>query len=155
MDFRHTDEQQEWKDTLHRFMEREVGREYTREHDEARKFPDEVYAKAAANGWLGMLVPEDLGGVAADPVMFAIFCEAIAKFSLDTSACLMTSMFTISNIVHHGTPEQQKEHIPAFLAGERKFSISISEPQAGSDAANISTKAVLDGADWVLNGNKT
>ena len=87
--------------------------------------------------------------------MYAIFCEAIAKFSLDTAACLMTSMFTISNIVYHGTPEQQAEHIPAFLKGERRFSISISEPSAGSDAAAISTKAVEDGDDWVLNGNKT
>lgn len=155
MDFRHTAEQQAWKDTLDRFMDREVGREYTREHDESRQFPDEVYAKAAANGWLGLLVPESLGGVAADPVMFAIFCESIAKFSLDTAACLMTSMFTISNIVAHGTPEQQAEHIPVFLAGDRKFSISISEPQAGSDAAAVSTKAVPDGEDWVLNGNKT
>lgn len=155
MDFRHTEDQLAWKDTLHRFMEREVGREYTREHDENRDFPDELYQKAADNGWLGMLVPEELGGVAADPVMYAIFCEAIAKYSLDTAACLMTSMFTVSNIVYHGTPEQQAEHIPAFLKGERRFSISISEPQAGSDAANVSTKAVFDGQDWVLNGNKT
>ncbi len=155
MDFRHTDEQIAWKDTLHRFMEREVGREYTREHDQSREFPDEVYQKAADNGWLGMLVPEELGGVAADPVMYAIFCEAIAKFSLDTAACLMTSMFTISNIVAHGTPEQQAEHVPAFLKGERRFSISISEPSAGSDAAAVATKAVLDGDHYVLNGNKT
>ena len=127
MDFRHTDEQLAWKDMLTASWRKRSGREYTREHDENRQFPDEVYRKAADNGWLGMLVPEEHGGVAADPVMYAIFCEAIAKFSLDTAACLMTSMFTVSNIVYHGTPEQQAEHIPAFLrasAGSRSRSPS-------------------------------
>ena len=154
MDFSFTDEQQLWHDTLHAFMERDVGREYTREHDESRQFPDEAYQKIADNGWLGLLIPEELGGNKADPIMFAIFCEAIAKFSLDTAACVMTSMFTANNIVSHGTPEQQAEHLPAFLKGQRKFSISITEPQSGSDAAGVRTKAELDGDHWVLNGNK-
>jgi alkylation response protein AidB-like acyl-CoA dehydrogenase len=66
----------------------------------------------------------------------------------------MTSMFTANNIVAHGTPEQQAEHLPGFLKGQRKFSISISEPQSGSDAAGVMTKAQQDGDHWVLNGNK-
>jgi alkylation response protein AidB-like acyl-CoA dehydrogenase len=154
MDFRHTDEQQAWKDMLHTFMEKDVGREYTREHDESREFPDEAYKKIADHGWLGLLVPEELGGLAADPVFYAIFCEAMAKFSLDTAACVMTSMFTATNIVRHGTDAQKAEHLPPYLRGERKFSVSISEPEAGSDAAAVKTKAVLDGDEWVLNGNK-
>jgi alkylation response protein AidB-like acyl-CoA dehydrogenase len=154
MDFRLTDEQQLWHDTLHAFMERDVGREYTREHDQSREFPDEAYQKMADNGWLGLMVPEELGGSMADPIMFAIFCEAIGKFSLDTAACVMTSMFTANNIVAHGTPEQQAEHLPAFLKGQRKFSISITEPQSGSDAAGVRTKAERDGDHWVINGNK-
>jgi alkylation response protein AidB-like acyl-CoA dehydrogenase len=154
MDFRFTDEQQLWYETLHRFMEKEIGREYTREHDASREFPDEAYAKMAEQGWLGLIVPEWLGGLEADPIMYAIFCEAIAKYSLDTAACVMTSMFTATNIVHNGSDMQRDEYLPGFLAGERKFSISISEPQAGSDAASITTRAVLDGDEWVLNGNK-
>ena len=154
MDFRHTEEQQAWKDMLHGFMEKHVGREYTREHDESRQFPDEAYKKIADNGWLGLLVPEEDGGLEADPVFYAIFCEAMAKFSLDTAACVMTSMFTATNIVRHGTPEQKAEHLPAYLSGDRKFSVSISEPEAGSDAAAVRSTAVLDGDEWVLNGNK-
>ena len=154
MDFRHTDEQRGWMDVLHAFMEKEVGREYTREHDESRQFPDEAYQKMADHGWLGLLVPESMGGLDADPVMFAIFCEAIAKFSLDTAACVMTSMFTATNFVAHGTEAQREAYLPDFLKGQRKFAISISEPQAGSDAAGLQTKAVRDGDEWVLNGNK-
>ena len=154
MDFGFDDEQRMWADVVHSFMEKEVGRDYTREHDLSREFPEEVYQKMAANGWLGLLIPEDQGGSALDPVMFAIFCEAIGKYSLDTAACIMTSMFTATNISKHGTPEQKERYITPFLRGEGKFSISISEPQSGSDAAGARSTARLDGDEWVLNGNK-
>jgi len=154
MDFRFTDEQQLWYDTLQTFMDKEVGREYTRAHDESREFPYEAYKKIADNGWLGILIPEEYGGMAADAVMFAIFCESIAKFSLDTAACVMTGMFTATNICSHGTPEQKEKYLPGFLRGDVRFSISITEPDSGSDAASLKTRAELDGEEWVINGNK-
>ena len=155
MDFRFNDEQRIWHDTLHSFMDKEVGREYTRAHDASREFPWEVYKKMGEQGWLGLLLPEADGGVEADPIMFAIFCEAIGKFSLDTAACIMTSMFTATNISSHGTPAQKLKYLPPFLLGEKTFSIGMTEPQSGSDAAAVRTKAVLEGDEWVLNGNKT
>jgi alkylation response protein AidB-like acyl-CoA dehydrogenase len=154
MDFTFTDEQKLWYETVQSFMDKDVGREYVREHDAAREFPEEVYRKVAEQGWLGLLVPEEWGGSAVDPVMYAIFCESMAKFSLDTAAAVMTSMFTATNIAHNGSREQKEEYLPGFLRGERKFAISISEPEAGSDAASLKTRAVLDGDEWVLNGNK-
>lgn len=154
MDYAFTEEQQSWHDLLHRFMEQEVGREYTREHDARREFPEEAYRKMAGNGWLGLIVPEEHGGQGADPIMFAIFCEAIAKFSLDTAACVMTPMFTANNIVANGTDDQRAAYLPGFLAGDQRFSISISEPGAGSDAAGVITRAALDGDEWIINGNK-
>ena len=155
MDFRFNHEQQLWHDTLHRFMEQEVGRVYTRKHDESREWPDEAYRKFATQGWLGLLLPEEDGGAGVDAVMYAIFCEAIGKFSLDFAACLMTSMFTATNISTFGSPQQKARYLPPFLRGDQKFSISISEPGAGSDAAALITKARLDGDEWVINGNKT
>ncbi|HEY2399524.1 MAG TPA: acyl-CoA dehydrogenase family protein [Steroidobacteraceae bacterium] len=149
-----TDEQQLWHETVHRFMDQEVGREYTREHDQSREYPEEVFQKMAELGWLGLLISEEDGGQASDATMFAIFCEAIGKYSLDTAACIMTSMFTATNISRHGTPEQKATYLAPFLAGRAKFSISISEPQAGSDAAAIRSTAKLEGDEWVLNGNK-
>jgi alkylation response protein AidB-like acyl-CoA dehydrogenase len=156
MDFEFTDEQRMWHDVVHDFMEKEVGREYTREHDQSRVFPEEVYRKMAELGWLGLLIPEDQGGLGMDqdPVMFAIFCEAIGKYSLDTAACIMTSMFTATNVSRHGTPEQKERYLPSFLHGETKFAIAITEPQSGSDAAGARSTARLDGDEWVLNGNK-
>jgi alkylation response protein AidB-like acyl-CoA dehydrogenase len=152
VDFTH--EQQLWHETVHRFMDHEVGREYTREHDANREYPEEVFQKMAKLGWLGLLIAEENGGMATDAVMFAIFCEALGKYSLDTAACIMTSIFTATNISRHGTPEQKHTYLSAFLEGKAKFSISISEPQAGSDAAAIRSSARLEGDEWVLNGNK-
>jgi acyl-CoA dehydrogenase len=154
MDFRFNDEQRMWNDTVQDFMIRDVGQDYTLEHDLSREFPEDVYRKMADLGWLGLLVPEHLGGMDTDPVMFAIFCEAIGKYSLDTAACIMTSVFTVTNICRHGTPEQQDRYVKPFLTGDQKLSISISEPQSGSDAAGGRSTARLDGDEWVLNGNK-
>ena len=102
MDSRLDDEQQMWKETLDAFVEKEVGRE----HDASRQFPDEAYRKIADRGWLGLLVPEEFGGLDADPIMYALFCEAIAKYGLDFAACVMTSMFTATNIAKHRAREQ-------------------------------------------------
>lgn len=156
MDFSFTDEQRMWRDVVNEFMDHEFGRELTLKHDQAREFPEELYRKMAKEGWLGLLIPEEQGGLGMDddPVMFAIFCEAIGKFSLDTAACIMTSMFTAGNIARHGTEEQQKRYLEPFLAGEAKFAISISEPQSGSDAAGARSTAKREGDHWVVNGNK-
>lgn len=155
MDFSLNEEQRLWRDTVHAFMDEQVGREYTRAHDASREFPWDVYRRMAGLGWLGLLLPEEDGGSSADPVMFALFCEAIGKFSLDTAACMMTSMFTATNIAAHGTPAQKATYLPPFLRGERTFSIAMTEPQSGSDAAAARTRAVRDGDRWVINGTKT
>jgi alkylation response protein AidB-like acyl-CoA dehydrogenase len=156
MDFSFTEEQRMWRDVVNGFMDREFGRALTVQHDQSREFPEDLYRKMAREGWLGLLIPEAQGGLGMDkdPVMFAIFCEAIGKFSLDTAACIMTSMFTATNIARHGTPEQHARYLVPFLAGDAKFSISISEPQSGSDAAGARSTVKLDGDEWIVNGSK-
>ena len=156
MDFSFTDEQRMWRDTVFNFMDREFPRDVLRKHDQSREFPEDLYQKMAAQGWLGLLIPEEHGGLGmhTDPVMFSIFCEAIGKDSLDTAACIMTSMFTATNVSRHGTAEQHERYLDPFLRGEAKFSISISEPQSGSDAAGARSTARLDGDEWVVSGNK-
>lgn len=156
MHIQFTEEQQMWREVVNAFMDREFGREKTLKHDQNREFPEELYRKMAKEGWLGLLIPEDQGGLGMDkdPVMFAIFCEAIGKLSLDTAACIMTSMFTAGNVARHGTDAQRERFLKPFLAGEAKFAISISEPQSGSDAAGARSTATLDGNEWVVRGSK-
>ncbi len=156
MNFQFTEEQTMWRDVVFDFMDREFPRDKVRYHDQAREFPEELYRKMAAQGWLGLLIPEEHGGLGMenDPIMFAIFCEAIGKDTLDTAACIMTSMFTAGNVSRHGTPEQRERFLVPFLRGDAKFSISISEPQSGSDAAGARSSAKLVGDEWIVSGNK-
>lgn len=156
MNFQFTEEQAMWRDVVFGFMDREFPRDKVRYHDQAREFPEALYRKMANEGWLGLLIPEEHGGLGMDndPVMFAIFCEAIGKDSLDTAACIMTSMFTAGNVSRHGTADQRDRFLAPFLRGDAKFSISISEPQSGSDAAGARSTARLEGDEWVVSGNK-
>ena len=156
MDFQFTQEQAMWRDVVFNFMDREFPRDRVRHHDQSREFPEELYRNMASEGWLGLLIPEEQGGLGmqADPIMFAIFCEAIGKDSLDTAACIMTSMFTATNVSRHGTAEQRERYLDPFLRGDAKFCISISEPQSGSDAAGARSSATLEGDEWIVKGNK-
>lgn len=143
-----------WRDTVHRFVDDEITREYIRKCDMDRTYPYEGYAKIARAGWLRLLIPETMGGDGGDIFDYALMCEGSGKYGFDFATAMMVSTFTAMNIVHHGSPEQKQKFLAPFMRGEIRFSISISEPQAGSDAANTKTRATLEDGHWVLRGQK-
>ncbi|MDP6708474.1 MAG: acyl-CoA dehydrogenase family protein [Alphaproteobacteria bacterium] len=149
-----TEEQEIWRDTVARFMEQEIGRDYIRDCDVERRYPYEGYAKVAAQGWLRLLIPEDHGGDGADIFTYALLCEGLGKFGFDFAASVAVPTFTAMNVVHHGSDEQKADCLEPFMAGDLRFAIAISEPGAGSDAANVQTRARLEGNQYVLNGQK-
>lgn len=150
-----TEEQQAWRETCHRFVDRQITREYIRRCDMDREYYYEGYEKVAREGWLGLMVPEQYGGIGGTGMEWAIFFEAMGKYGADfSSATLGVSMFTAQNLIHHGTPEQRKSFLEPFLRGQTRFCVAISEPQAGSDAAAASTRATLEGNEYVLRGLK-
>lgn len=149
-----TAEQEMWRETVLRFMRDEITCAYVREKDMAREYPYEGYARIAEEGWLQLMIPEEMGGIGGSVFDYTLLCEGLARYGPDFAIAIMVPMFTAKNIVRHGTPAQQKKYLEPFLAGETRFVISISEPQAGSDAANIATRAVRDGDGWRLNGHK-
>ena len=149
------EEQQAWRDTLHRFMDKEITREYIRQCDMDRAYYYEGYEKIAKMGWLGILVPEEYGGMGADAMSYALFCEAMAKYGFDFSgACLGVTTYTAQNLVKYGNKDQIDRYLRPYLDGKVRFCVSISEPQAGSDAASTRTRAVRDGDHYVINGLK-
>jgi len=154
MDFAFTEEQEMWRRTLQRFTEKEAGREYTRMCDEERRYPQELYEKGVEQGFLGLLIPPEYGGMGADAVSYAIFCECLAKYSYEMASIFTVPMFCAMNVVHHGTEEQKKRYLKPFTEGKIRFSISITEPDAGSDVASLSTSATLDGDHFVIKGSK-
>lgn len=147
-------EQQLWLETVQRFMHKEITCDYVRQCDTDRRYPYEAYDKVARLGWLRALIPEDKGGDGGTIFEYALMCEGLARYGFDFATAFMVSTFTAMNIVKFGTPEQQARLLPAFMRGEIRFSISISEPSAGSDAANTRTRADKRGDDWVITGQK-
>lgn len=143
-----------WRDTVHQFVEQEITREYIRKCDIERAYPYEGYAKIARAGWLKLLIPESAGGDGGDIFDYALMCEGTGKFGFDFATAVMVSTFTAMNIVHQGSREQQEQFLVPFMEGKSRFSISISEPQAGSDAANTKTRATLENGQWVIRGQK-
>ena len=153
MDFL-TDEQQLWRDTVARVMEKEIGREYVRRCDAERAYPYEAYEKVAKLGWLRLLIPEDHGGDGGTIFDYALMCEGLARYGFDFATAFMVSTFTGINIVKFGSPAQKAAYLDPFMRGELRFSISISEPQAGSDAASTRTLAEHTDAGWSIRGQK-
>lgn len=149
-----TEEQQFWRETVDRVMLEEVTREYVRQCDIDRTYPYAAYAKVAKLGWLRLLIPEAQGGDGGTIFDYALMCEGLARYGFDFATAFMVSTFTAMNIVKFGTREQQERFLPAFMRGDIRFSISISEPSAGSDAANTRTRAEPVDAGWSITGQK-
>jgi alkylation response protein AidB-like acyl-CoA dehydrogenase len=117
--------------------------------------PDRAFSlELAKRGWLGMTWPIEVGGGGKSPLERFIVYEAL----LSTGAPMATSWFADRQmgptLLQFGTPEQQRQHIPAILDGTSAWSIGMSEPDAGSDVASIRTRAVRDGDDLIVTGQK-
>ncbi|MDQ6619216.1 MAG: acyl-CoA/acyl-ACP dehydrogenase [Pseudomonadota bacterium] len=149
-----TQEQMMWKEQVDRLMEKEIGREYIRTCDMNREYPYKGYAAIAEQDWLRLLIPEDHGGLGGDIFDYALLCEGVARYGFDFATAFMVSTFTAMNIVKFGTDAQKARYLEPFMRGEIRFSISISEPQAGSDAASTRTRAIASGDDFILRGQK-
>lgn len=147
-------EQRAWHETVDRFMDKEVTREYIREHDMERAYPYEAYEKIAKEGWLRLLIHENHGGYGGDIFDYALMCEGLGKFGFDFATSVLVPTFTAMNIVKFGSDAQKEAYLEPFMSGAIRFSISISEPNAGSDAASTRTRARRDGDEYVIKGQK-
>lgn len=155
MDFELTKQQAMFKDMAKEFAIREV-QPYVKEWDRECKMPAEVFRKLGAQGLLGIKAPEEYGGLGLDWVTLGLVTEQLAyyDFSLGMAACARTSL-GILPILHNGTEEQKRKYLPSLVKGTMTHCFATVEPNAGSDATAIETAAVLDGDEWVINGNKT
>jgi alkylation response protein AidB-like acyl-CoA dehydrogenase len=155
MDFEHSPEQVQLRKAVREFAEAELA-PHTLEWDEAQTFPREVMRKIAALGYMGSIFPESLGGAGFGYIDYAVIVEELAR--VDPSVALIVAAHTslcTNHIYSSGTEEQRLKYVPRLAAGEWLGSWSLTEPEAGSDAAGTRTQAVREGAGWVLNGAKT
>jgi short/branched chain acyl-CoA dehydrogenase len=126
------------------------------ELDREQRFPYELVAELAELGLMGMPVPEEYGGAAADALSYAIAVEELAR--VDSSVAITmaahTSLGTMP-ILLFGTDEQKRAWLPDLAAGRKLAAFGLTEPGAGSDAAASRTTAELRDGQWVINGSKT
>jgi len=118
------------------------------------RYPEDVVKKLADAGFLGLRIPEKYGGQMSDLVTCGIACEEIAKADLAPSFVISNQMVA-GEILAHCLEEVQTEWLPLFAKGRKLICFSVTEPDAGSDAAAIKARAVKDGDYYVLNGEKT
>jgi citronellyl-CoA dehydrogenase len=150
-----TPEHDLFRKNLRDYVERELA-PHALEWDEAGIFPREVFTGMAELGALGINYPEDVGGSAGDYWYVVVLAEELARSRNAgvNMALLVQSQMATPIIGEIGTPEQKREFLAPALAGEKIAALGISEPDAGSDVANLKTTARRVGDDYVINGAK-
>jgi len=155
MDFELTDQQRLLRHAVREFAEREIA-PHVMEWDEAQRFPAELVPKLAAEGLMGIQVPDTYGGAGMSAVEYCICVEELAR--VDPSVALTVAAHNglcAAHICMFGTEAQKQQHLVPLARGEHVGAWGLTEPAAGSDASGTRTTAVRDGSSWVLNGSKT
>jgi acyl-CoA dehydrogenase len=151
-----TDEHEQLRAAARGFIERELAPHAQRWEDE-RWFSDDVFAKLAAQGLLGLKYPEEYGGQGGDYLHEAVLCEELARIGSGGTAAGIGAHINIATppIWKFGTAEQKQRYLVPAIRGERIGALGITEPGAGSDVAAIGTRAQRVDGGWVLNGEKS
>jgi len=149
-----TEEQQLLRKSVREFAESEV-RPLAKELDETGRYPRELFRKAAELGLTGVAFPESQGGAGFDHIAYTIVIEEISRCCASTGVILSVQNSLFCDPIHRfGNAEQKKKFLLPFTRGEKIGCYALTEPQAGSNAAALQTKAVKDGDHYVINGTK-
>ncbi|MHB8376384.1 MAG: acyl-CoA dehydrogenase family protein, partial [Dehalococcoidia bacterium] len=126
------------------------------EIDRTDAFPPDLFRRLGALGVLGVTVPPAYGGAGADLLAGVLVIEQLARASASVALSYGAhANLCVNNLYANGTEDQRRTYLPALCSGEHVGALALTEPEAGSDATGITTSAVADGDDFVLNGTKT
>ncbi|XID74662.1 acyl-CoA dehydrogenase family protein [Alkanindiges sp. WGS2144] len=154
MDFALTEDQRMIRDMARDFAANEL-RPHAYDWDKSGWIPDSVVTHMGELGLLGMIVPEEFGGSYTDYAAYALAIEEIAAGESATSTLMSVhNSVGCGPILQYGTNAQKQQWLPQLASGEAIGCFCLTEPQAGSEANNLKTRAVLEGDEWVLNGAK-
>lgn len=155
LNFEFTEEQEMFRDTIRDFAANEV-EPLIEEYEAKEDFPKELFPKLGEMGFLGIVFPEQYGGVGMDKITDCIFSEEMGKVNAGMTMCINAhvglSMFPIYKF---GTDEQKEKYLIPGIEGKLIGSLGLTEPNAGSDARSIRSQAVKEGDKYILNGTKT
>ncbi len=153
MDFELNEEQKLIQETAYRFAQQEIA-PVAKEYDRAEKYPREIVRKAAEIGLVGPTIPDEYGGAGYGFLEQALIIEQMARVDLGITQAVESAAFGSQNIMFFGTEEQKQKYLPPLARGEAIAAGAYTEPDAGTDIAAARTKAVRDGDEWVITGNK-
>ena len=148
-----TDEQRMLQETAREFARQELA-PGAAERDREGRFPKEAVAELGRLGFMGMLVPPEWGGAGADHVGYALVMEEVAAAEGATATILSVNTLCCGAVLQYGSEEQKRRFLAPMARGETLTAFALTEPQAGSDAAAIKTRARRHGNSWVLSGTK-
>lgn len=149
-----TEEQQLLQKSVREFAEAEV-KPMAKENDETGKFPRGLFQKAAELGLTGVAIPENEGGAGMDHISYSIVIEEISRVCASTGVILSVQNSLYCDPIHRfGSEEQKRKFLIPYARGEKIGCYALTEPQAGSNAAALTTKAVRKGEKYIINGTK-
>jgi len=156
MDFSLTEEQQMFQQMFHDFAAKEVAKGAD-QADKREELPQKLLRRAAAQGFMGALAPEEpYGGAALDAVSFTLLLEALAAECMSTALMIhVHNSLALRAILKYGGAAVREAIVPEMVAGERIGAFALTEADAGSDPAGVRTTAVRAGDAYLLNGTKT
>lgn len=158
MDFSFTEEQEMMRDTIRKFIKKELNKEYIRKWDESDDLhwlsPEKIQ-KAAEIGLFAKPIPEEYGGLGGDMIDEVIIVEELSRCSPAAAGVLGLGRMYVDLFLEYGTEEQKKAYLPEMANGKLSFAIGLTEPAGGTDLLGaITASAVADGNDYVINGQK-
>ncbi|MFI5123626.1 MAG: acyl-CoA dehydrogenase family protein, partial [Vicinamibacteria bacterium] len=154
MDFQLSDEQRLLRDTVRDFARSEVA-PVAEELDRTKAFPYELVAKMGELDLMGIPFPEEYGGGGGDSLAYTLAVEELTR--IDSSVAITMAAHTslgTQPVYLFGSEEQKQRLMPDLCAGRKLGAFGLTEPEAGSDAGNVKTRAALDGGEWVIDGAK-
>lgn len=154
LDFSISAEQKALVESVRRLMAAHAKEDYVQQLDQNHEYPYELYQRWVEADLLSLAFPVELGGGGGSVVDMVLVAEELGRCGYDLVGVYGTPVFNALNIAMHGTQELRDTYLPPFFKGNVRFCVSITEPDAGSDAGAIRTSAVLDGDKLIVNGQK-
>ncbi|MBA2961082.1 MULTISPECIES: acyl-CoA dehydrogenase family protein [Ramlibacter] len=155
MNFGITPDQQALVDHVRTLLDDVCPMDYAARCDEQMQPPREAFQALARAGWLGLIAPEEYGGAGGSPTDLALLLEETGNHFEELGLWLFRNFtYGCYAVLKHGTEEQKQRIVPGVVQGELSFAFALTEPDSGSDAAALKTRAVADGDHFVINGRK-
>ncbi len=156
MDFKFNEEQEKFRQEVVAFLEEEMRQGAFQPISDGwvHGYSHEFSKKIAQKGWIGLTWPKEYGGQGRSWMDRLILTEELLRYGAPTGWHWSADRQMGPSIIKYGTEEQKKEFLPRIIRGEISMAIGMSEPEAGSDMASLQTRAIEDGDDFILNGQK-